>query len=83
MGPLSCRAIIRLIERPMPHNLDELRIVNCHIKPSLVQELLEEIVDSKLRRLALVKLSLGSTLFEYIIKLVSKSNSLIELDISY
>ena len=52
---LSMAVLVKLIHRPIPYNLDEVRIINCKIAPKAVQMFLEEIQGSNIRRLSLVK----------------------------
>jgi hypothetical protein len=52
---LSITCILKMIERPMPSNLDELRIINCKISPAAIKQLVENITRSNLRKLSLVK----------------------------
>jgi len=83
LGEKSINAIIELVKRPMPHNLDELRIVNCQIKPQPIKNLLEAFADTHIRRLTLVKCGVDFLTLGYIIELIQNSRSLIELDISW
>jgi hypothetical protein len=55
LDQLSVACILKMIARPMPSNLDELRIINCRISPPAIKLLVENITRSNLRRLALVK----------------------------
>lgn len=52
---LSIDLILQMVHRPLPHNLDELRIINCRISPGAIKRLVENITQSNLRRLSLVK----------------------------
>jgi len=54
---VSIRSLIKLVQRPMPGNLDVLRIINCRMSQQAVEELVTEIqgANSNIRRLSLVK----------------------------
>lgn len=79
----STDVIVELLLRPFPFNLDELRIINCRVKPVIIQKLLKPIPDTKLRRLALVGAGIDTNTFSHILDLLTKSGTLIELDISW
>lgn len=64
---LSFEIIIKMIKRPMPYNLDQLRVVNCRIGPKAIQTFLPQINDSNLRRLSLVKAGINSTVVIHIL----------------
>jgi len=83
LGPRSVAAILALVRRPLPHNLDELRIVNCRVSASAIQTLLQGLPSTNLRKLTLVKTGLRGSLLDYVIELTAASRSLVELDISW
>ena len=43
LSHLTVSALIKLAKRPVPYNLDEIRIIDCKISPAAVQFFLEEI----------------------------------------
>ena len=54
LDSLSVRCLLRLLARPLPHNLDELRIINCRISTAALHTLMSGITQSNIRRLSLV-----------------------------
>jgi len=66
----SVRQIVKLLCREMPFNLDELRIINCTISPYATQLLLEDVPETSLRRLSLVKTQMNSQMFRMILELI-------------
>ena len=70
LGEKSVRQIVKLITREMPFNLDELRVINCKISPYATQMLLEDVPDTSLRRLSLVKTQMNSQMFRMILDLI-------------
>ena len=75
--------LIKLIHRPIPYNLDEVRLINCKIAPQAVQYFIQEINGSNLRKLSLVKCEINKTLFEGVLDLIENSYNIIDLDISW
>lgn len=75
--------IVELLQRPFPQNLEELRIINCKVKPVVIEKLLAPIPDTRLRRLALVGAGMDTKTLARILELLTKSTSLIDLDISW
>ena len=67
LGLKSLDLIVKMIKRPMPQNLDQLKIVNCRLNPKAIQTFLPQIHDSNLRKLSLVKTGINSTMLVYIL----------------
>jgi len=72
-----------LLLRPLPHCLDELRIVNCRMHGAISEEIVDTLLKrSCLRKLALVKAGITSSV-KKLGELITKSKFLIDLDISW
>jgi Ran GTPase-activating protein (RanGAP) involved in mRNA processing and transport len=92
MGRLSTHHLEKLLLRPEPNCLDELRLTNCRLSPSCVNDLLEVLRDEErcqVRRLGLVKADFGTyNSFEIndcinnLLALVEES-TIIDLDLSW
>lgn len=99
LDALSVQGLLRLMARPLPHNLDELRIINCRVTTAALNTLMDGIIQSNLRRLSLVAAGIAGKPsrtadnaaedgekagpFDKILILLQKSRSLVELDISW
>lgn len=62
MNTLSTHHLEKLLLRPEPNNLDELRLTNCKLSPSCTNDLIEVLRDEErcqVRRLGLVKADFG------------------------
>jgi Ran GTPase-activating protein (RanGAP) involved in mRNA processing and transport len=79
----STAILIKLLRRPFPQNLHELRIISCTVRPQAMTSLLECIPETQLRRLTLVKAGIDTNTIGHIQELVARSRSLVELDISW
>jgi hypothetical protein len=73
------------MERPMPKNLDELRIINSKITPISISKTLSTIEcgNSHIRRLALAGVGLNEQGLDLLAEIVDHVRSLIDLDISW
>jgi hypothetical protein len=73
------------MERPMPKNLDELRIINSKISPVSIHKILStvECGNSHLRRLSLAGVGLNELGLDLLAEIVDHVRSLIDLDISW
>lgn len=81
----SVQIITEIMERPMPKNLDELRIINCKISPVSIHKILStlECGNSHLRRLSLAGVGLNELGLDMLAEIVDHVRSLIDLDISW
>jgi Ran GTPase-activating protein (RanGAP) involved in mRNA processing and transport len=79
----SANILAKMVTFKQPKNLKELKIISCKISDTLLDSFLSKISDSSLRRLALVDLNLNKKQLDSISALVSNSNQLVELDISW
>lgn len=70
LDTLSVGVLVKLLKRPVPFNLDELRLIDCKIKAMPIQTLQFHLATAPLRRLALVKAGVDSSTIRYIIELV-------------
>jgi hypothetical protein len=78
----SLSAIRPFILRRKPMNLEELRIVNCKIGPSITHDLISELMDGTVAKLSLVKANMSYSSFYTLCDFVGKTRHLRELDIS-
>ena len=74
-----------ILARIAPHNLQELRLTNCFTVVPVVEELINFIVEEKvqLRSLSLVKMGLTKACIEEITTLISNSEYIEDLDLSW
>lgn len=81
----SVQLITDIMERPMPKNLDELRIINSKISPVSIHKILStlECGNSHLRRLSLAGVGLNELGLDMLAEIVDHVRSLIDLDISW
>lgn len=74
----------KILDRPAPNHLVELRLTNCQLNMTWTQNLLEVILEKgTLRKLGLVKVNLHSQSVDSITSAIEGKNSLVEIDISW
>lgn len=72
------------INRSIPHNLEELKLINCKIHASTTYQLLETLNErSYIRKLALVKANLNEASIKVLVDYIRYQRFLIDLDISW
>ena len=77
-------ALKPILDLAPPHNLHELRLVNCETQPRIMQDLLRTLAESEsnhLRSLALVQMKINFGLHG-LASLVASSDCLADLDLS-
>ena len=83
-GERALEALRPILLLPPPHNLHELRLVNCETSTRIVRDLLRTLAggeSSHLRSLALVQMKISFGLHD-LASLVANSDCLAELDLS-
>ena len=79
----SLCALRPILAKQKPHNLEELRLINCKIGASFTHDLLDLLLEGNyLKKLSLVKINLSIASFYKILRLIQESTMLIELDLS-
>ena len=83
-GEQALEALRPILQLAPPHNLHELRLVNCETQTRIMQDLLRTLADSEsnyLRSLALVQMKINFGLHD-LADIVSDSKFLTDLDLS-
>ena len=85
VGPLSSAQIIKLLGKPQPNNLDELRLIACKAQGPVVIDVLESVREGYcyLKRLGLVKMQLNGAGVGMLIDALPSFPYLVELDLSW
>lgn len=85
MSQHSLDALQGVLEKKVPHHLEELRIENCYLDAQTTRELIEILYSkSYIKRVGLVKAKVNHDIMDnYICQLVLKSTHLIELDLTF
>ena len=73
VGALTIEKIVNGIEKRMPFNLTEVRLINCKISSSDTFELITSIQETNIRKLSLVNASLNSDNFSAFLHFVSQT----------
>lgn len=78
-------ALKPILIKPDPHNLKELRLVNCVTSESIMENLINFIVEERvnLRTLSLVRMQITRRSMDRVATLVAKSENLEDLDLSW
>lgn len=82
-GELSLAKLGPSLERRMPINVTELRLINCKISAASTEQLLRLLENTQLCRFSLVNANLTSENFQRLLTIIETSNTLTELDISW
>lgn len=73
-----------LFERRLPHHLEELKIIDCKINQTLIQQLLDALLKkSQIKKFALVNAMHSELTFDKLVAYVGQSEYLRELDVSW
>lgn len=81
---LSLEAIKPILNKEVPTNLTELKIIDCKIVSKISQQLVFELaICCKLEKLSLVHCNLTDPTFKVLIKMIPKSDQLKQLDLSW
>mmetsp|Transcript_32855 Transcript_32855/g.50228 ORF Transcript_32855/g.50228 Transcript_32855/m.50228 type:complete len:94 (+) Transcript_32855:4497-4778(+) len=76
-GKASMENIYPLLHRRKPYHLEELRIVNCKIGPSVTHDLIDCIAEqTNLKKLSLVKANFSDSSFREFCEFVRENRSL-------
>ena len=80
----SLKELTNILTRKIPNQLEELRIENCKIEPSLTTALLEALNEKcYLKKLSLVNANFTVEAFNYLCDFVRESYYLEEIDLSW
>lgn len=75
---------MRLLDRPFPQNIEELRVVSCKIGPLVSASFCNQLsVKCNLRKLALVQTQLSNKSTQDLCQIIKQSRFLIDLDLSW
>ena len=83
IGSNSAIHLSEFFRRRIPKNIDELRLIECKIASSAIDDLLADLASSQIRKVALADAGLTESNFGHILTLVRESRDLVELDISW
>ena len=80
----SLDALKPVFMRRIPHHMEEIKLIDCKISPSLIVNLMETLSEQSLiKRLALVNVHHTADSFDKVIEYVATSESLEEIDLSW
>ena len=84
-GDLSLAKMRPLMEKRIPYNLEELKLIDCQMTGSHVSRLIELLIetDCQLRSLAIVNANHTDNSFEKITTFVQEAEKLEDLDLSW
>ena len=80
----SIENLAPLLQKRLPHHLEELKIIDCKMAGSLIEQLMTTIMkQSQLRKLALVNILHSDGPFLMVVEYLQQSHHLQELDVSW
>lgn len=84
VNSLSIQKLSPLLEKRLPHHMEELKIIDCRINSTLISQLINCLLSrSQLRALSLVNVHHSPESFELVTRFMTENEFIKEIDLSW